>query len=195
MYEQRIVNMLEDEYPPRPEVITLSPEACRLLTDFAEEIEPKLKTDYAEIADWAGKLVGNTLRIAGLLCRAGVSRAPDFLNKKESLMVSGETMADAIRLGRYYLSHSLAVHDAIPQSAMYRQAEKILKMIRERQLAELTRRDAMRFCQTFKRVDEIQPVLDFLEDMGYLASMDTKQAYGKGRPSLPRYVVNPAVLS
>lgn len=195
MYEQRIVNMLEDEYPPRPEVITLSPEARRLLTDFAEEIEPKLKTDYAEIADWAGKLVGNTLRIAGLLFRAGVSRAPDFLNKKESLMVSGETMADAIRLGRYYLSHSLAVHDAIPQSAMYRQAEKILKMIRERQLAELTRRDAMRFCQTFKRVDEIQPVLDFLEDMGYLASMDTKQAYGKGRPSLPRYVVNPAVLS
>ena len=194
-YEQRIINMLEDEYPQRPEVITLSPEASKLLTDFAEEIEPKLKTDYAEISDWAGKLVGNTLRIAGLLCRAGVCRAPEFLNENEHLKVSGGTMADAIRLGRYYLSHSMAVHDAIPQSSMYRQAEKILRMIQERRLEEFTRRDAMRFCQTFKRVDEIQPVLDFLEDMGYIASVDTKPNYGKGRPSLPKYVVNPSVLS
>lgn len=194
-YEQRIINMLEDEYPQRPEIITLSPDASKLLTDFAEEIEPKLKTDYAEISDWAGKLVGNTLRIAGLLCRAGVCRAPEFLNENEHLEVSGGTMADAIRLGRYYLSHSMAVHDAIPQSSMYRQAEKILQMIRERRLEEFTRRDAMRFCQTFKRVDEIQPVLDFLEDMGYIASVDTKPNYGKGRPSLPKYVVNPSVLS
>lgn len=194
-YEQRIINMLEDEYPQRPEVITLSPEASKLLTDFAEEIEPKLKTDYAEISDWAGKLVGNTLRIAGLLCRAGVCCAPEFLNENEHLKVSGGTMADAIRLGRYYLSHSMAVHDAIPQSSMYRQAEKILRMIQERRLEEFTRRDAMRFCQTFKRVDEIQPVLDFLEDMGYIASVDTKPNYGKGRPSLPKYVVNPSVLS
>ena len=194
-YEQRIVNMLKDEYPQRPEVITLSPEASKLLTDFAEEIEPKLKTDYAEISDWAGKLVGNTLRIAGLLCRVGVYRAPEFLSENEHLEVSGGTMADAIRLGRYYLSHSIAVHDAIPQSSMYRQAEKILQMIRERRLEEFTRRDAMRFCQTFKRVDEIQPVLDFLEDMGYIASVDTKPSCGKGRPSLPKYVVNPSVLS
>ena len=194
-YEQRIINMLEDEYPPRPEVITLSPEASRLLTDFAEEIEPKLKTDYAEIADWAGKLVGNTLRVAGLLCRAGVNRAPEFLSENEPLVVSDRVMGDAIRLGRYYLSHSLAVHDAIPQSTMYRQAEKILHMVQERSLEEFTRRDAMRFCQTFKRVDEIQPVLDFLEDMGYIASMDTKSSYSRGRPSLPKYVVNPSVLS
>ncbi len=194
-YEQKIINMLEDEYPPRPEVITLSPEASELLAAFAEEIEPKLKTDYAEIADWAGKLVGNTLRIAGLLCRAGVYRASEFLNGNEPLTVSGGTMADAIRLGRYYLSHSMAVHDAIPQSVMYRQAEKILQTIRDRRLEKFTRRDAMRFCQSFKRVDEIQPVLDFLEDMGYIATMDIKQTYGKGRPSLPKYVTNPSVLS
>ena len=187
--------MLEDEYPQRPEVITLSPEASKLLTDFAEETEPKLKTDYAEISDWAGKLVGNTLRIAGLLCRAGVCRAPEFLNENEALEVSGGTMADAIRLGRYYLSHSMAVHDAIPQSSMYRQAEKILQMIRERSLVEFTRRDAMRFCQTFKRADEIQPVLDFLEDMGYIASVETRPSCGRGRPSLPRYMVNPCIVS
>lgn len=194
-YEQKIVNMLEEEYPARPEVITLSPEASKLLTTFAEEIEPKMKKEYAEIADWAGKLVGNTLRIAGLLCRADVYRAPEFLSENEALIVSGETMANAIRLGRYYLSHALAVYDAIPEATMYRQAEKIIQMIRERGLTAFSRRDAMRFCQTFKRVDEIQPVLDFLEDYCYIASVDNRPTYGKGRPVLPKYVVNPAVLS
>lgn len=194
-YEQKIINMLEEEYPPRPEKITLSPEARRLLTAFAEEIESKMKTEYAEIADWAGKLVGNTLRMAGLLCRAGTMRAEEFLDENEPLTVSGETMADAIRLGRYYLSHALAVYDAIPESAMYRQAEKVLKMIQGRGLTQFSRRDAMRYCQSFKKVSEIQPVLDFLEDCCYIASVTEHQSYGKGRPLLPKYVVNPAVLS
>lgn len=194
-YEQKIVNMLEEEYPPEPETITLSAEASRLLADFAEEIEPKLKADYSGIADWAGKLVGNTLRIAGILCRAGVSRMPEFLDSNDPLVVSGRTMADAIKLGRYYLSHALAVYGAVPQSDLYRQAEKILQALRERKLANFNRREAMRICQSFKRADEIQPVLDFLEDLGYIASVDKRPSYGGGRPPLPKYVTNPFVLS
>jgi hypothetical protein len=42
-------------------------------------------------------------------------------------------------------------------------------------------------------VDEIQPVLDFLEDYGYIAAMEGASSYGKGRPPMPRYVVNPWV--
>ncbi len=193
-YEQKMVNMLEDEYPPRPEVITLSPEVSKLLTDFAEEIEPKLKTDYAEIADWVGKLVGNTLRIAGLLCSADVYRAPEFLTENDALAVSGTTMANAIKLGRYYLSHALAVYDVIPEATMHRQADRILQMIREKKLSEFDRRTAMRHCRTFKTVAEIQPVLDFLDDYGYIYRQPDKTFTG-GRPPLPKYSVNPVVLS
>lgn len=193
-YEQKIVNMLEEEYPGKPAVISLSPEASELLTAFAEEIEPRLKTDYAEIADWAGKLVGNTLRIAGLLCRAGVYRAPEFLNDDDALVVDGATMANAIRLGRYYLSHALAVYDVIPEATMHRQAERILQMIRENNLTEFNRRMAMRCCRSFKTVAEIQPVLDFLDDYGYIIRKPDK-AVTSGRPPLPKYAVNPAVLS
>lgn len=53
-YERTVVNLLEDEYTAQPEIITLSDEAERMLAAFAEEIEPKLVKDYAEIADWAG---------------------------------------------------------------------------------------------------------------------------------------------
>ena len=193
-YEQKIVNILEEGYPNKPEVITLSEEASTLLVSFAEEIEPKLKTDYSEIAEWAGKLVGNTLRIAGLLCRAGVYRDEDFLGDNEPLVVSGQTMANAIRLGRYFLGHALVVFDAIPGEEMHKQAGRILKMIRERNLTEFDRRMAMRYCRIFKTVAEIQPVLDFLDDYGYIARQPEKASTG-GRPPLPKYVVNPEVLS
>ncbi len=193
-YEWKMVDLMEDEYPKEPERITLSPEASRLLAQFAEEIEPKIKEEYAEIADWVGKLVGNTLRIAGLLCRASVFRPPAFLTEHEPLVVSGKTMADAIRLGRYFLSHALAVYDVIPEAAMYKQARKILQMIDEKCLTEFDRRLAMRNCRVFKTVAEIQPVLDFLDDYGYIIRLPDKTST-IGRPPLPKYVVNPSYLS
>ena len=52
-YETQIRNMLEDEYPKEPEIITLSPEADEMIEAFAEELEPKLKDEYSDISDWA----------------------------------------------------------------------------------------------------------------------------------------------
>ena len=117
-YDRKIVDLLEDEYSREPEIITLSPEAGTLLSAFAEELEPKLVTDYSEIADWAGKLVGNILRIAGLLCRASVLREDDFLDEPDPLIVDATTMSNAIRLGRYFLNHAMAAYDALPEKPM-----------------------------------------------------------------------------
>lgn len=194
-YERKMIDMLEDEYPKKPERITLSLDASRLLTGFAEEIEPKIKGEYAEIADWVGKLVGNTLRISGLLCRASVYRSPEFLTENEPLVVSGKTMADAIRLGRYFLSHAMAVFDVIPESNMNKQANRILQMIADRHLTEFDRRIAMRYCRVFKTVADIQPVLDFLDDYGYIIRLPDRTTSSGGRPPLPKYVVNPTYLS
>ena len=192
-YERSVFNMLEDEYSAQPEMITLSPEADRLLEKFSLELEPKLVKEYAEIADWCGKLAGNVLRIAGLLCRAGVHRSHDFLDEPEPLIVDGQTMENAIRLGRYFLNHAQAIFNVLPENAMFQNAHKVLKMISEKGLKEFNRRTAMRNCQTFKRVEEIQPVLDFLEDYGYIAAVEGPPTYGKGRPPMPKYAVNPWV--
>ena len=52
---------------------------------------------------------------------------------------------------------------------------------------------AMRYCKSFKTVDEIQPVLDFLEDYGYIFEIPMPMKPLTGRPPLPRYTVNPKV--
>lgn len=194
-YERRIINMLEDEYSEKPEVMTLSPEADAMLEEFSRELEPKLLKEYAEIADWCGKLAGSVLRISGLLCRAGVCRGHDFLDRPEPLVVDGPTMAAAVRLGRYFLNHAQAVFNVLPENAMYENAKRVLRMITEKGLTEFNRRTAMRYCQSFKRVEEIQPVLDFLEDCGYIAQTEPVPSFGKGRPALPKYAVNPRIGS
>jgi len=190
-YERRIFNMLEDEYLPKPEVITLSAEADRLMEEFSQGLEPKLVKEYAEIADWCGKLAGNVLRIAGLLCRASVHRSEEFLEEPEPLVVDGQTMQNAIKLGKYFLNHAQAIFNVLPENAMFQNANRVLKMVTDKGLTEFNRRTAMRFCQTFKRVEDIQPVLDFLEDYGYIVAVSPPSINGKGRPPVPKYLVNP----
>ena len=190
-YEQKVKNMLEDEYTAAPEIIPLSEEADRLLEAFAQDLEPKLINEYAEMSDWCGKLVGNIARIAGLLCRASVTKNHDFELINKPLVVDAQTMKNAIRLGEYFLNHAQAVFHVMPENTMFNNARRILRMIREKGLKEFNRRTAMRYCGVFKRVDEIQPVLDFLEDYGYIASMEAPPSFGKGRPPMPKYIVNP----
>ena len=189
-YEAKMVNLLEDEYPKRPEVITLSADAQKLLAGFATEIEPRLVDDYAEIADWVGKLVGNTLRISGLLCRVNTYRSHDFLEVSEPLVVDAATMAKAIKLGRYFLNHAQAAYDVLPEDGMTKKATSIMEMLISQNLTVFDRRLAMRNLRTFKTVAEIQPVLDFLDDYGYIAQQPTPTVIG-GRPPLPKYHVNP----
>jgi hypothetical protein len=189
-YESKIRSLLEDE--SRDELITLSPEADKLIAAYAEELEPLLVTRYADIADWCGKLIGNTLRIAGLLCRADVDRCFDFLSVNEPLVVSEDVMERAIRLSRYYLSHAQAAYAVLPENTVSVQAEKVLKVIREKELTAFDRREMMRLCKSFRTTADIQPVLDDLEDYGYIARLPEKPS-NTGRPPLPKYLVNPMV--
>lgn len=153
-YENRIRNMLEDEYEKEPKLITLSQEADVMIENFAEELEPMLKTEFADISDWAGKLVGNVLRIAGLLCRASVYRCHDFLAGVEELIVSEEIMQNAIRIGKYFIEYARAAFSLMGADETIKQSRYVLNAIKNAGLVEVTRRDVQRLCRSFKKADE-----------------------------------------
>jgi len=156
-YDLLVQNLLEEEQGETPEEITLTPEADEMLEAFSYEIESKLKTEYADMADWAGKLVGAVLRIAGILCRASVYRSNGFLKSAEPLVVDETTMANAITIGRYYTEHSSAAFSLMGADALVKQSEYMLEAICKSGLTEFTRRDIMRLCRSFKTADEVQP--------------------------------------
>ena len=192
-YEVLIRNLLEEEQPPEPEEITLSPEADMLLESFSAEVEAKLKTEYADIADWAGKLVGAVLRIAGVLCRASVIRGDDFLDEPEPLVVDEQMMQSAISIGRYFTEHSIAAFSLMGADALVKQSRYLLDAICKSGMVEFTRRDIMRLCRSFKTADEVQPVLNHLAEYGYIAPKGGDAPTGKGRPAGQVWLVNPCL--
>lgn len=190
-YEVLIRNLLQEETPKTPELIRLSPEADKLLESFAGEVEGKLKNEYSDIPDWAGKLTGAVLRISGLLCRAANAHCSDFLDISDSMIVSEETMAGAISVGRYFTEHSRAAYSLMGADDLVKQSRYTLDAIMKNGLLEFSLRDIMRICRSFKKAEQVQPVLNHLADLGYVALKETEQTFGKGRPANPTYLVNP----
>lgn len=190
-YERCIRNLLEDENDE--EIITLSPEADKMIENFAEKLEPKLKAEYADISDWAGKLTGSILRIAALLCRTSTVRNHDFLEIPEPLSVSGDIMTKAIRIGEYFTEHAKAAFMLMGADPILRESQKVLEVIKANGLTEFTRRDIMRLRQSFKKVEDVQQVLDRLSDYGYIAEKPMEILNRKGRPPALTYLVNPYI--
>lgn len=190
-YEVLIRNLLQEKTPQTPELIRLSPEADNLLEKFACAVESRLKTEYSDIPDWAGKLVGAVLRISGLLCRATNAHCSDFLDLSDSMIVDEKTMAGAIAIGRYFTEHSRAAYSLMGADDLVKQSQYTLDAIMKNGLLEFNRRDIMRMCRSFKKVEQVQPVLNHLADLGYVALKETEQTFGKGRPANPTYLVNP----
>lgn len=197
-YSSLIWNLLDTGSNPstdNPVIITLSDEADRLLEAFATELESKLKTEYLDFAEWAGKLCGAIVRISGILCRAERGEyyrgAEDF----EQIVVDGDRMQDAIKLGRYFVEHARAAYSLMGADPVTRQCQYVLKAIRNAGLTELSKRDIMRQCRAIKKADELQPVIDRLCEYGYLSQLSTELRNGIGRPASPIYLVNPAVFS
>ena len=190
-YEITIRNLLDEGTPEIPELIYLTPEADKLLEAFAGEVESKLKSEYSDIPDWAGKLVGAVLRISGLLCRAANAKCADFLDIPESTTVSLEQMTGAIAIGRYFTEHARAAYSLMGADDLIKQSKYTLDAIIKNGLTEFTRRDIMRICRSFRKAEQVQPVLNHLANLGYLALKEAEQPAGKGRPNNPAYLVNP----
>ena len=192
-YDRCIRNILEDE--SNGEVITLSKEADELIADFAERLEPELNAEYVDIADWAGKTVGNIHRIAALLCRASVFRSYEFLKVQKPLVVDGQTMTKAISIGRYFIEHAKAAFMLMGADPVIIQCKKVIKVLHNKELKEFTVRDIMRLCRNFKKAEEVESIVERLRDYGYVMPKEEKVGFKKGRPPSQVYLVNPEIVT
>lgn len=190
-YDSVINNILSDD---SHDEINLSPEADRLLEAFSDEVERGLKTEHSDIADWAGKIVGGVLRIAGILCRASTMRF-EFLGVLDELIVTPEIMQNAIDIGKYYISHAKAAFSLMGADALTKQSRYVLDAIIHSGITEFSRRDIMRICRSIKTAEELQPILDHLTELGYLAPIYTQVKQHFGRPQGQKYALNPNALT
>ena len=174
-----------------PNIITLSTKADELLESFSNEVESKLKNEYSDIGDWAGKLVGTVLRIAGILYRASTIRDDFLKDDEEPLVVDESTMKNAIAIGRYFTEHAISAFSTMCVDTITNQSKRVLTAIKKDNLSEFTRRDIMRKCRFLKTAEDVQTVLNHLCEYGYISPTGVVDTNTKGKTSQQKYIVNP----
>ena len=153
----------------KPKLITLSPKAYEALKEFADDIEPKLIDELAEISQFAGKLGGSILRIAGLLYLAENPPKPD-----SDLLLTENFMRNAITIGEYFLEHAKVAYQLMGADVVTDQCKYILRQLSKTQPQIVTVRDIMRTCRKFSTADETLTPLNRLCEYGYSREIKPK---------------------
>ena len=178
-----------EEGRSRANVLPLTNEAHDLIVAFQTELEPRLAPigDLGHIADWAGKLTGPVLRVAGLLhCAA---HATDLLWREP---VSGRTISAAINVGHYLLGHAVAAFARMGASADIEGARRCLAWALTRDLTTFSKRDLFEGLKgRYERVEMLDGPLRVLIERGYIRPEPAPPSRGPGRPPSPVYAVNP----
>ncbi|WP_371405262.1 YfjI family protein [Kribbella sp. NBC_00662] len=184
-----LVLLLADRETPHE--LALTAEARQVLLEFQDWIEPRLHPrtgQLAQITDWASKLAGAVVRVAGLL-----HVAHTFVTGYAQ-PITADTIRGAEQVGRYYLDHALAVYDLMGRSDPdLDDARAVLDWIRKHHLETFSRRDALRGNRgRFASVKDIKPALELLTDHGHIRPQPTPVSSKGGRPS-DTYEVHPSV--
>lgn len=186
-YKQLITKLLENPYPPNGILpsIQLSPSAKEAVKHFHDWLEPKLIDGMEYMDNWGAKLLGNMLRLAGILHCAINPIRPD------QTALSAETVRHAITISKYFLRHAKCVHNLLGADRDIQQSKRIIRKLQEQDKTELTKYQIYHMCRSsFQRVDDIAPMLSILVDHGYLKEKRYSAPTG-GRPRANSYLLNP----
>jgi len=184
-FNAMLEDLLKIPVPDEEHIIRLSPDAHKASADFFYWLEPQLKRELEGISDWAGKLHGAILRIAGVY--------HSILHGQEAprTLVEAATMVNAITTGKYFLEHAKAAYRLMGADAQTQGARYILRQLEKDKPAALPRRDLYRMCRgRFKQMDEMIPALELLIEYGYIREVQP-QRDGPGRKPDATVYVNP----
>jgi replicative DNA helicase len=163
-------------------VLCLTVEARALWKTYAEKIERLLRPDAGleDFADWANKIPGTVLRIAGLL---HVGREAAAENEAVAGDIGGTVMSDAIKLGEYLLPHAQDALEAAGESEKASDAKYLVKKLKAWPSVSLTARELLQKVKgRIGSMDRLRRALEVLEDNVHIRLAVNEQR-GPGRPT------------
>ena len=197
-FKNLIYNILSEERGTEVSVIHLDTGAEKVLEDFYNWTEKRLTDEFSMYGDWIGKLVGNTLRIAGILARSSVilENIGGLLEMNTPIVINEEIMKNAVRIGKYFFNHAVSAYSTMGVYSEFRAITKAVEKIKEKNLHTITRRDLMHNCRWISSAEDAQRIISDLEDYGYirLISIATDDKLRGGRPRNPTFAVNPRIF-
>lgn len=191
-YHHRITDLLniprifDENMREQARTLTLSPDALKKWELFSQHIERNLGKggELENMQDWAAKLPGAALRIAGLfhIVEHGA----------ELLTINLQSIERAIGLCELLVSHARATFDLIGDDPTTKDAKEVYEWIVQRRLSSFHQNELYKQLRKFRTVDRLVKALKILIDR-HIISVPRKVST-KGRPSII-YDVNPEIFS
>jgi replicative DNA helicase len=179
-----------------PKTLRMTPEAQRRMRKFVAWIEPQLAEDgeLGSMTDWAGKLAGAVVRIAGVLhCIEHASREPGERAPWDE-DINYQTVDRAVEIGGYLISHARAAYAEMGSDPKVEEAKYVLRWIERTGVKAFSKRDAFEGTKgRFRRVTALEPALNLLIAHGYIRVMERPERSGSGRKPSTQYEVNPSL--
>ena len=158
--------------------MTLSYEANKICKGFFDWIEPQLINEFNDIRDWASKLHGTTIRIAGILhCIEN--------NGVGNSIISKTIMENACEIAVYFIEHAKMAFSIMGASESVIKAKYVLRKLESVNVTEISKREIYLLCRSryFKKTEDISETLNLLEEHGYIRVKDSISSNTVGRKS------------
>ena len=171
--------------------LRLSPEAHAEWMAFARQVEGHLKPggEFEHLKDWAGKLPGAVLRVAGIFhCAIHAHGTP------QNHEISVATIGQALVLLAILAKHTRAVFELMGSDPDLEGARRIMRWAEREQRKEFAARDCFNALRgSYPKAAQLDPFFKMLIERGQLIPVDAPRT-GSGRPSSQRYTVHPDLI-
>lgn len=189
-YETTIMNLTALSFQGPQKVLTLSLDGLEAYYKWQAEIEPHISPGekWHNIANgWEGKLLGNTVRIAGLL-----NLANDVHGREP---ISADQFLAAIDIARFFLAHAMsATHKDEGLGPSTREVLETIIKQGHSPFSPYALRQTLKSRKRFRKGEAVDQELQALQQMGYLRLVLQPKYQGVGRPPEAMYEVYPALF-
>ncbi len=187
-YERRMHQLTAFQASEKVHQLSFSTEAMEIYYRWAEEVESRIGGEWAGIANgWEGKLVGNTVRLAGAV---KLLDDPDPTHA-----ITGLHFSSAVELARYFIAQAL--HITGKDLGLAPDTREVLEEIKKQgkpTVRAYDLRQKLRFRKRFEREGSVNAALLELERFGYIRQGLPPEWNGVGRPPEALWEVHPDLL-
>lgn len=183
-YEELITRLLNMDVK-KTHILRFAEECNDTLAEYFEITERYALEAGESFREWCAKYFGTVRRIAGLL---QIAVDPD------SDEITLDILQKAIIIGEYFKDHAEYAFSLIGEDSLTASAKLVVKKMKENQetLGGMKSNLIYRMCRGgfFQKAEDIKPVLDMLEEYGWIRIV-TEYREGPGKKPDPVVFLNP----